>query len=119
MVIWDRYVAHSRGELVGTTRREFSLIPSFAADLLVLPLGVVGFGGSLLRDRAGFLFDAARVRIAGPWVDWTIVAFPLERGLLPPIESARGLAAGDVDDSGELSARTFWVLFSSGRPSSD
>jgi hypothetical protein len=84
----------------------------------VLPSEAVGSGGSLLRNRAGVLFDAVRGCSAGVWVDWPVVALAIERDLKPAVGSARGLGAGEVDDIGELLARTFWVLFGGVRTSS-
>lgn len=66
----------------------------------------------MLRDRTRLLFDVTRGCSSGVWVDWAVVAFAGERGLEPPVESGRGLRAGEVDAIGERLARTFWVLFS-------
>jgi hypothetical protein len=47
-----------------------------------------------------------------------VVAFAIERGLEPPVESRRGLGPGEVDDAGELLARDFWVPLGGVRSSS-
>jgi hypothetical protein len=91
---------------------------STAADLRVLPSETLGSGGSLLRDRAELLFNALRGCGAGAWVDWTVVALAIERGIKPPVEFPRCLEVGEVDDTGERLARTFWVLFGGVRPCS-